>query len=70
MNACPKCGGTTGYVIREPAVLTLHLQWDGEEIDSLIERTYAPTKGVKCLDCKKRVPKDALGADGHGTEGR
>lgn len=64
MNACPKCGGTTGFSYNLVMKTQRTGDWgknDDEEVD--IEKTYFP-KTVTCNDCGKRVEFEAA----HGEE--
>jgi hypothetical protein len=61
MNACPKCGGTTGYlkVQRVTGTITDSVSWDGKDIERCGGEdglTYHEPKTVRCEDCDARFP--------------
>lgn len=59
MNACPKCGSKQGYTARLVMSYQMTGAWGEDWETSGTEHAVHKPKTVKCVDCGKRVDREA-----------
>jgi hypothetical protein len=52
---CPKCSGTTGYIISQVIRHYEEIGWDDEELHVGHELIGKKRKTATCIDCKRRL---------------